>query len=222
MAWSVGSRSAKARDLRLQIPYSRLRLVILKTIRTVGKVKLSCGTETRRHEGVKVVGSKRRIEDDVIPWCRENGVTMFPYGALCRGLLGGKLNAGSRFGGDDIKKLRPQVSETRLRRLPGGGGEAFGTCLAALRKDGAGAFREMSARQVRKRRHALGARRPEQLKDLAGVPGWKMDADSMNEIRLHTRDFRARIHGPGSRTSLDSARGGLFRKSATSFATVFP
>ena len=32
---------------------------------------------------------ERGIEDDVLPYCRDNGIATITYGALCRGLLSG-------------------------------------------------------------------------------------------------------------------------------------
>ena len=125
---------------------------------------------------------ERGIEDDVIPWCRENGVTMLLYGALCRGLLGGKLGSGSRFGEDDIRGFDPKF------RKP-----VYDDYLAAVGKLSELASRrfgktvlELSVRWVLDRCEndiALwGARRPEQLEDLRGALGWTIDTDSMNEI----------------------------------------
>ena len=58
---------------------------------------------------------ERGIEDDVLPWCEEQGVTMLLYGALCRGLLGGKLKIDSEFQGDDIRNFDPKFQKARLR-----------------------------------------------------------------------------------------------------------
>ena len=39
---------------------------------------------------------ERGIEADVLPYCRKNGIATFGYGALCRGLLSGRMTADSR------------------------------------------------------------------------------------------------------------------------------
>lgn len=36
---------------------------------------------------------ERRIEKDVLPYARRNHLTVLAYGALCRGLLTGKITA---------------------------------------------------------------------------------------------------------------------------------
>ena len=36
---------------------------------------------------------ERGIENSVLPYCRDNGITTLVYGSLCRGLLSGRMNA---------------------------------------------------------------------------------------------------------------------------------
>ncbi len=44
---------------------------------------------------------RRDIEDEILPWCREQDVGVLVYGPLAHGLLSGKLDAGSTFPDDD-------------------------------------------------------------------------------------------------------------------------
>ena len=53
---------------------------------------------------------EREIEADVLPYARATGLTVLSYGALCRGLLSGKMNTASRFTGDDLRKVDPKFS----------------------------------------------------------------------------------------------------------------
>jgi aryl-alcohol dehydrogenase-like predicted oxidoreductase len=57
---------------------------------------------------------ERKIEADLIPFCKENGIHLMTYGALCRGLLSGKVTAGRAFSGDDLRKIDPKFKEPRL------------------------------------------------------------------------------------------------------------
>src|SRR6476646_8201096 len=43
---------------------------------------------------------ERGIEADVLPYCARNGIATFGYGALCRGLLSGRMRANTAFSGD--------------------------------------------------------------------------------------------------------------------------
>ncbi len=45
----------------------------------------------------------RKIEEDLLPWCKENQVTMIAYSPLSKGLLTGKLDPKRKFTKDDIR-----------------------------------------------------------------------------------------------------------------------
>ena len=45
----------------------------------------------------------RKIEQDLLPWCKENQVTMIAYSPLSKGLLTGKLDPKRKFTKDDIR-----------------------------------------------------------------------------------------------------------------------
>ncbi|MDE0520020.1 MAG: aldo/keto reductase, partial [Candidatus Dadabacteria bacterium] len=139
---------------------------------------------------------ERGIEEDVLPWCEEHGVTMLLYGALCRGLLGGKLKSDSEFPGDDIRNFDPKF------RKP-----VYDNYLGAVEKLGELASErfgknvlELSVRWVLDKCEnditLWGARRPRQLDDLAGTVGWIIDDNSMNEIDAILDTFVPNPIGP--------------------------
>jgi aryl-alcohol dehydrogenase-like predicted oxidoreductase len=139
---------------------------------------------------------EREIEDDVLPWCEEQGVTMLLYGALCRGLLSGKLKVDSEFPGDHIRNFDPKF------RRP-----VYDNYLGAVEKLGELASErfgknvlELSVRWVLDKCEnditLWGARRPGQLDDLAGTLGWAIDGDSMNEIDEILNTFVPNPIGP--------------------------
>ena len=57
---------------------------------------------------------ERGIEHDVLPYVRERGLTALTYGALCRGLLSGKIRADATFTGDDLRRVDPKFQPARL------------------------------------------------------------------------------------------------------------
>ena len=59
---------------------------------------------------------ERQVEADVLPYCIRNDITFLAYGALCRGLLTGKVKADSVFTGDDIRRMDPKFKAPRLAR----------------------------------------------------------------------------------------------------------
>src|SRR5882672_2259012 len=57
---------------------------------------------------------ERAVEREVLPYTEEHGITTLAYGALCRGLLSGKMNAGTRFSGDDLRRTDPKFQPPRF------------------------------------------------------------------------------------------------------------
>ena len=57
---------------------------------------------------------EREIEADVLPYAKRSGLTVLSYGALCRGLLSGRMSADTRFGGDDLRKADPKFQGARF------------------------------------------------------------------------------------------------------------
>src|SRR5207247_4075561 len=50
---------------------------------------------------------ERAIEQEVLPYARRHHLSTLTYGALCRGLLSGKLRPQSQFTGHDLRKGDP-------------------------------------------------------------------------------------------------------------------
>jgi aryl-alcohol dehydrogenase-like predicted oxidoreductase len=57
---------------------------------------------------------ERQAEEDILPWCRANGVASLTYGALCRGLLTGTISQRTKFEGDDLRKTDPKFRPPRF------------------------------------------------------------------------------------------------------------
>jgi aryl-alcohol dehydrogenase-like predicted oxidoreductase len=125
---------------------------------------------------------ERQIDSEILPWCAANGVAVLTWSSLCRSLLAGRVHRGMKFDAGDIRNFDPKFQEPR-----------FGQYMTAV--EGLAAFArerygktvlELAARWVLDQPGisvALwGARRPDQLDAVAGVMGWKLDADAMAEI----------------------------------------
>jgi aryl-alcohol dehydrogenase-like predicted oxidoreductase len=59
---------------------------------------------------------ERAIEADVLPYAVGAGLTVLSYGALCRGLLSGRMAADTKFDGDDLRKVDPKFQGKRFRQ----------------------------------------------------------------------------------------------------------
>ncbi len=124
---------------------------------------------------------ERGIEEDVLPYCRKNKIATLGYGALCRGLLSGRMRPDRKFEGDDLRRTDPKFQQPR-----------FAQYLAAV-------ARLDQLAQQRFRKHLIhlairwmldqgittalwGARQPGQLQPVGEVSGWQLDASAKAEI----------------------------------------
>jgi aryl-alcohol dehydrogenase-like predicted oxidoreductase len=124
---------------------------------------------------------EREIEADVLPYAKNSRLTVLSYGALCRGLLTGKITAKTTFTGDDLRKVDPKFEGSRLtqylaavRALDALGRERFGKSVLAL-----------AIRWVLDQGQTIalwGARRPDQLDPLDEIDSWHIDEPTKGEI----------------------------------------
>jgi aryl-alcohol dehydrogenase-like predicted oxidoreductase len=139
---------------------------------------------------------ERVVERDVLPYCREHGLSMLAYGSLCRGLLSGKMTAVSSFTGDDLRRHDPKFRAPRFAQylaaveaLDGFARDTYGKRVIHL-----------AVRWVLDRgdTHVAlwGARRPEQLAPVREAMGWRIDATAMAEIDRILRDTITSPVGP--------------------------
>jgi aryl-alcohol dehydrogenase-like predicted oxidoreductase len=124
---------------------------------------------------------EREIEAEILPYCRKNKIATFGYGALCRGLLSGRMRSDTKFEGDDLRRSDPKFQQPRfaqylaaVERLDQFAARRFGKRVIHL------AVRWMLDQVVSS---ALwGARHPAQLQPVDEVGGWRLDAAAMAEI----------------------------------------
>lgn len=124
---------------------------------------------------------ERQMERDILPYCKEHGIALLTYGALCRGLLSGRMDTGTQFEGVDLRKVDPKFRRPR-----------FDQYLAAVdrldrlarERHGKGVM-ELAVRWILDRGIEIalwGARHPSQVEAVNGVMGWKLTENDMNEI----------------------------------------
>lgn len=138
---------------------------------------------------------ERAIETDVLPYCRKNKIATFGYGALCRGLLSGRMRADTTFEGDDLRRTDPKFIEPR-----------FAQYLAAVERLDRLAQRRFGKRVIHLAiRWVLdqgitsalwGARHPGQLQAVDEVAGWSLDAPAKAEIDRILRETITDPVGP--------------------------
>jgi aryl-alcohol dehydrogenase-like predicted oxidoreductase len=124
---------------------------------------------------------ERDIEPEILPYCRTHDIMTLGYGALCRGLLSGRMRPGTTFQGDDLRQLDPKFQSPRYTQY-----------LAAVQR-----LDQLAHDRFRRRVIQLavrwmldqgisvalwGARHPDQLQAALGVAGWTLDAATRAQI----------------------------------------
>jgi aryl-alcohol dehydrogenase-like predicted oxidoreductase len=138
---------------------------------------------------------ERGIEANVLAYCRRNGIATLGYGALCRGLLSGRMRADTVFEGDDLRRTDPKFQAPRftqylaaVERLDQLARERFGKRVIHL------AIRWMLDQGITT---ALwGARHPAQLQPVDQIAGWSIDSASRAEIDRILRETITDPVGP--------------------------
>jgi len=124
---------------------------------------------------------ERDIENELLPYCRQSGLATLTYGALCRGLLSGKLQEDAHFLGDDLRLTDPKFQPPRYAQY-----------LAAVRRLDQFAEQNYEKRVIHLAVRWLldqgataalwGARHPGQLEPINEVFGWSLDSAAKTEI----------------------------------------
>jgi aryl-alcohol dehydrogenase-like predicted oxidoreductase len=138
---------------------------------------------------------ERGIEADLLPYCRKNNIAMLGYGALCRGLLSGRMRADTVFNGDDLRRTDPKFLQPR-----------FAQYVTAVRKLDRLAYRRFGKRVIHLAVRWMldqgittalwGARRPDQLQPVDEVAGWSLDSSTKAEIDRILRETISDPVGP--------------------------
>jgi aryl-alcohol dehydrogenase-like predicted oxidoreductase len=124
---------------------------------------------------------ERAIEADILPYCRDNQIVTLGYGALCRGLLSGRMRPDTLFDGDDLRRVDPKFQPPR-----------FAQYLDAVRQ-----LDELARGRFNRRVIHLavrwmldqgisvalwGGRHPDQVEAALGVAGWSLNQGNREAI----------------------------------------
>ena len=124
---------------------------------------------------------EREIEAELMPYCRQSGLATLTYGALCRGLLSGKLKQNARFEGDDLRQTDPKFQPPRYAQYL-----AAVQHLDQFAKDSYGKrVIHLAVRWLLDQGATTalwGARHPGQLQPIDEVFGWSLDPAAKAEI----------------------------------------
>jgi aryl-alcohol dehydrogenase-like predicted oxidoreductase len=124
---------------------------------------------------------ERAIDAKVLPYTRAHQIVTLGYGALCRGLLSGRMGPDTKFEGDDLRRIDPKFQPPR-----------FAQYLDAVRQ-----LDELAQRRFHRRVIHLavrwmldqgigvalwGGRHPDQVAAALDVAGWSLDSANREQI----------------------------------------
>ncbi|MGM3422871.1 aldo/keto reductase [Pseudomonas sp. MS15a(2019)] len=124
---------------------------------------------------------ERAIETDVLPYAQRHGLVVLAYGALCRGLLSGRMNAETRFDGDDLRQGDPKFQAPRFAQYL----TAVEALTAFARERHGKSVLALAVRWILDQGPTIalwGARKPEQLQGLDEAFGWQLSAEDLAAI----------------------------------------
>ena len=124
---------------------------------------------------------ERGTEKDILPYCRQNGIAVLAYGALCRGLLSGRMGPDTVFEGDDLRKIDPKFQQPLYGQYLKTVDELDRFARSRYQKG----VLELAIRWVLDQGadFALwGMRSPRQLDRVERTMGWSLDAEAKREI----------------------------------------
>lgn len=122
-----------------------------------------------------------QTQSELLPYAERHQLVVLAYGAICRGLLSGRMTPETIFGADDLRSIDPKFQPPRYAHY-----------LAAV-----AALKNFSQQRFGKSVMALalrwvldagptvalwGARRPQQLAGLEEVAGWQLTVEDKQEI----------------------------------------
>jgi aryl-alcohol dehydrogenase-like predicted oxidoreductase len=124
---------------------------------------------------------EREIEAELMPFCHKHNLHLMTYGALCRGLLSGKVTAGRTYAGDDLRNKDPKYQQPRLDQYLG----AVQRLDALAREQFKKSVLHLAVRWVLDHGAQIalwGGRRPDQMDPVPEIMGWHLDKGAMDAI----------------------------------------
>ncbi len=125
---------------------------------------------------------ERQIEQEVLPYVHKHKLKVLTYGALCRGLLTGRMKPDTQFTGDDLRKVDPKFQQPRYGQ--------YLDAVAQLERFARERFKKsvlaLAVRWLLDQSDVSialwGARRPDQLDPVDEAMGWAIDDMSRKAI----------------------------------------
>ncbi|MFI4865687.1 MAG: aldo/keto reductase [Steroidobacterales bacterium] len=126
---------------------------------------------------------ERGIEADILPYCRANNIATLGYGALCRGLLSGRMRPDTAFPDDDLRRIDPKFQPPRYLQ--------YLNAVEQLDQLAQSRFHrrviDLAVRWMLDQGIGValwGSRHPDQVHAALGVRGWSLDSAARAKVDL--------------------------------------
>jgi aryl-alcohol dehydrogenase-like predicted oxidoreductase len=124
---------------------------------------------------------ERDIEAEILPYCHANNILTLGYGALCRGLLSGRMQPDTAFEGDDLRRVDPKFQPPRFAQ--------YLNAVRELDQLAKGRFHRrvihLAVRWMLDQGIGValwGGRHPDQLQAALEVEGWTLGAEALARV----------------------------------------
>jgi aryl-alcohol dehydrogenase-like predicted oxidoreductase len=124
---------------------------------------------------------QRQIESNVLPWCRENGVSVLVYWPLMKGLLAGSILRDHVFAATDTRRKYPMFHGEEWQKNQ--------DLMDKLRQIASSSGRTVAQLVINWTIHQpgitsalCGAKRPGQIRETAGGAGWRLSGTALAGI----------------------------------------
>jgi aryl-alcohol dehydrogenase-like predicted oxidoreductase len=139
---------------------------------------------------------EREIETDVLPYALHYKLLVLSYGAICRGLLSGKMRPNRKFDGDDLRLKDPKFQQPRFTQYL----NAADRLGRYARKNHGKSLLAFAIRWILDRGETMtalwGARNAAQLDAVEQAFGWKLSGDDYAEVDRILRETIKNPVGP--------------------------
>ncbi len=130
----------------------------------------------------------RTIEEEILPYCRENKVGILAYSPLEQGILTGKVTLDRAFPPSDYRGDRPWFQEKNLK-----GALDFLEKLKPIAADHGKTLAQLAANWVICQDELMvplvGARTPEQVMENAGAADWRLTKEELTLIEQYVEEL---------------------------------
>jgi aryl-alcohol dehydrogenase-like predicted oxidoreductase len=124
---------------------------------------------------------ERDIEKSILPYCKKNNIATLTYGALCRGLLSGKMTPDTKFEGDDLRNVDPKFKSPRFQQYL----DAVKQLQKLAEEKYSKKVLHLAVRYVLDQGASValwGGRRPDQMEPLGDIFGWQLAPEDIKQV----------------------------------------